>query len=338
MSPAATEKEAPAQAKTAASTTAKQMSEQIRQALEGKDVNQKQVSVMVDGKGQKVTTQTVKPAPVPAVPGKKSAEASNEPVIIKRASGALANPLDSRNAMRARAGAGANKDREVQWGYEGETGPKFWNTLKPEFNICGIGKRQSPINIEDSQTLQGPAEPILINYTPSSASVINNGQTILVDVMGENSITVRASTYKLLQFHFHHPSEERINGKPSAMVAHLMHRNAEGQLAVLAVLLDPGAANSLIHKVWTFMPLEKNDRVSVPAGVIDLNELLPKDMRYYQFMGSLTTPPCTEGVLWLVLKQPVTLSPEQLKLFGQQFPNNARPVQPLNGRYVREAQ
>lgn len=314
------------------------MSEQIRQALEGKDVNQKQVSVMVDGKGQKVTTQTVKPAPVPAVPGKKSAEASNEPVIIKRASGALANPLDSRNAMRARAGAGANKDREVQWGYEGETGPKFWNTLKPEFNICGIGKRQSPINIEDSLTLQGPAEPILINYTPSSASVINNGQTILVDVMGENSITVRASTYKLLQFHFHHPSEERINGKPSAMVAHLMHRNAEGQLAVLAVLLDPGAANSLIHKVWTFMPLEKRDRVSVPAGVIDLNELLPKDMRYYQFMGSLTTPPCTEGVLWLVLKQPVTLSPEQLKLFGQQFPNNARPVQPLNGRYVREAQ
>jgi carbonic anhydrase len=318
------------------SPTAKQMGDQIRQALEGKDVNQKQVSVMVDAKGQKTTTQTVKPAAVPSVPGKQSADSATEPMIVKRPSGALANPLDSRNYLRSRAAMA--KDRDVHWGYEGEIGPKFWSKLKPEFNMCAAGKRQSPINIEDSLTLQGPAEPILINYSPSSANVINNGHTILVEVMGENSITVRASTYKLLQFHFHHPSEERINGKPSAMVAHLVHRNAEGQLAVLAVLMDPGLANLLIHKVWTFMPLEKSDRVSIPSGVIDLNELLPKDMRYYQFMGSLTTPPCTEGVLWLVLKQPVTVSPEQLKLFGQLFPNNARPVQPLSGRIVREAQ
>jgi carbonic anhydrase len=121
-------------------------------------------------------------------------------------------------------------------------------------------------------------------------------------------------------------------------VAHLVHRNIEGQLAVVSVLLDPGVANALINKVWTHMPLDANDRVRMPAGIIDMNELLPKDQRYYQFMGSLTTPPCTEGVLWMVLKQPTTLSPAQIKLFSQLFPNNARPVQPLNGRAVRDAQ
>jgi carbonic anhydrase len=122
------------------------------------------------------------------------------------------------------------------------------------------------------------------------------------------------------------------------MSAHLVHRNQEGQLAILAVLFDTGPANALIHKVWTYMPLDKNDAVRVPPGQLDLNQVLPKDMRYFQFLGSLTTPPCTEGVLWMVLKQPATLSPEQLKLFGQIYPNNVRPVQPLNDRAVRDAQ
>jgi carbonic anhydrase len=109
-------------------------------------------------------------------------------------------------------------------------------------------------------------------------------------------------------------------------------------LAVVAVLLDPGVANALITKVWTYMPLDTSDRVRMPTGLIDMNELLPKDQRYYQFIGSLTTPPCTEGVLWMVLKQPTPLSREQIRLFQQLFPNNARPVQPVNGRAVREAQ
>ena len=129
-----------------------------------------------------------------------------------------------------------------------------------------------------------------------------------------------------------------MNYKGFAMVAHLVHKNAEGQLAVLAVLFDPGEGSPLIQKVWTHMPLDVNDRVRLPEGLIDLNEALPKDRRYYQFIGSLTTPPCTEGVLWLVLKEPMTLSRDQLKLFTQLFPNNARPIQPSNGRVVREAQ
>lgn len=227
---------------------------------------------------------------------------------------------------------------DVHWTYDGDKGPQAWGRLKPDFNVCGLGKRQSPIHIEDGNTLQGPAEPLLFNYTPSNGTVLNNGHTIQVDVQGDNSITVRGGRYRLLQFHFHAPSEEQINGKRTAMVAHLVHRNDEGQLAVVALLLEPGAANPLIDKVWTYMPLEVNDRVRMPRDLLNLNELLPIDQRYYQFMGSLTTPPCTEGVLWTVLRQPLQISNSQLKLFTQLYPNNARPVQALNGRPVREAQ
>ena len=226
---------------------------------------------------------------------------------------------------------------EVHWTYEGENGPPAWGGLKPEFNLCAIGKRQSPIAIKGDTTLQGPAEPIEFAYTPSTGTVVNNGHTIQVEVQGDNSITVRNSTYKLLQFHFHTPSEEMVNTKRYAMVAHLVHKNAVGQLAVVSVLMEQGEPSSFIDKVWTYMPLDTNDRVRMPDNLVDMNEILPADKRYYQYFGSLTTPPCTEGVLWLVIKQPLRISPEQFKLFSQQFPFNARPVQPVNGRLVREA-
>jgi carbonic anhydrase len=128
-----------------------------------------------------------------------------------------------------------------------------------------------------------------------------------------------------------------INSKRYAMVAHLVHKNEAGQLAVVAVLLEQGESNPLIDTVWTYMPLDANDRVGIPDGLIDMNQLLPADQRYYQFIGSLTTPPCTEGVLWMVLKQPLRLSAAQFRVFSQLFPLNARPVQSLNGRPVREA-
>lgn len=273
------------------------------------------------------------------------AMAAAEPMHV--APGAIPNPMASRQYIRARAVALTGHSvaepadahgGEVHWSYEGSDGPQAWGQLKPDFSMCASGKRQSPINIEESDTLQGPAEPILFSYAPSGASVLNNGHTIQVDVTGDNRIMVRGSEFKLLQFHFHRPSEERINFQSFAMVAHLVHRSAEGQLAVVAVLLEPGTANPLINKVWTYMPLETNDRVRMPSGMLELGQLLPKDQRYYQFMGSLTTPPCSEGVLWMVLKQAVTVSNEQLRLFARLFPNNARPVQPANGRAIRSAQ
>ena len=240
----------------------------------------------------------------------------------------------STRAAAAHGSTAAHAD--AHWSYEGDTGPANWAKLKPEFNVCAIGQRQSPIPIDDSATLQGPAEPIGFNYRPSEGSVVNNGHTIQVDVAPGNSIAVRSGNFDLLQFHFHHPSEEQVNGQRFPMVAHLVHKSAEGQLAVVAVLLTTGEANPAIDTVWKYLPVDTGDRVKLPPGVLNLPDLLPKDQRYYQFMGSLTTPPCTEGVLWMVLKTPVTLSPAQIRLFGQLFPNNARPVQELNERPVRE--
>ena len=336
----ATAQKAPAAEKPAAvgagartNPVAKAVGEQVRDALDaGIDPN-KRVTLTVEAKKARA---------------EPSAQAALQPIAA--APGAIPNPAASRQHLRAKAAAmaaasgtagaaaGTHGAGEVHWSYDGEGGPAAWGRLKPEFNVCAIGKRQSPINIEEPATLRGPAEPILFDYAPSTASVVNNGHTIQVDVSGDNAITVRGSTYRLLQFHFHHPSEERVNFRSFAMVAHLVHRNPEGQLAVVAVLLDPGEANALINKVWTYMPLDSGDRVRMPAGMLNMNELLPRDQRYYQFMGSLTTPPCTEGVLWMVLKQPVAVSREQLRLFGQLFPNNARPVQPVNGRAIRDAQ
>ena len=323
---------APAAAKKPATdaSAAKEIGNQVREALETGVDSKKRLVINVEGKPKKPVMLTEMAEPVHVPPG------------------ALPNPMASRQYIRARAAAmtghnapeaaDAHATGEVHWSYEGGNGPHAWGQLKPEFNTCAMGKRQSPINIEESATLQGPAEPIMFTYPPSSASVFNNGHTIQVDVAGDNRIVVRGTEYKLLQFHFHHPSEERVNFQSFSMVAHLVHRNAEGQLAVVAVLLEQGAANPLVDKVWTYMPLGENDRVRMPSGILELSQLLPKDQRYYQFLGSLTTPPCSEGVLWMVLKQPVTISREQLRLFAQLFPNNARPVQPVNGRAVRNAQ
>lgn len=340
-SAAPAKKAAPPSAAIPAASGTKSVTDDVKDAVQTKVSGQKQLTLVFDGKSKTLVAQPPKESPAPA---RATAAAP-----IKRAAGSLPNPADSRNYIRAKAAAMAGHGTEpadgathaageVHWSYEGEAGPQAWGQLRPTFNVCAIGKRQSPINIEDSATLQGPAEPLRFNYQPSSGTVVNNGHTIQVDLFGDNTVTVRDSTFKLIQFHFHHPSEERVNYKGFSMVAHLVHKNLEGQLAVVAVLLNPGTANALVDKVWTHMPLDAGDRVRLPTGLINMNELLPKDQRYYQFMGSLTTPPCTEGVLWLVLKQPSTVSPAQIRLFSQLFPNNARPVQALNGRAVRDAQ
>ena len=343
----------PAAAKKSSASSAKEIGAQVREAVENGAGIKKGMTLTINGK-EKDTTP-MQPA-AEAKPMAAAARAAGPPMITEMAAapmhtppGAIPNPAASRQYARARAAAMAGHPAadapdapagsgEVHWSYAGANGPQAWGQLKPDFNLCAIGKRQSPINIEESATLRGPAEAIQFDLSPSSGSVLNNGHTIQVDVVGDNAITVRGSSFKLLQFHFHHPSEERVNFQSFAMVAHLVHRNVEGQLAVVAVLLEPGAVNPLINKVWTYMPLDAGDRVRMPTGSVLMAELLPKDQRYYQFMGSLTTPPCSEGVLWMVLKQPVTISREQLRLFGQLFPNNARPVQPVNGRAVRDAQ
>ncbi|WP_295956528.1 carbonic anhydrase [Rhodoferax sp.] len=328
------------------------MAQQVREAIDKANAGEGKKTKKTKGKAADTPTVTITIEAEPKKAGMRAAPAPPPDIAAAHAKAhGLVNPADSKASTRAAAmaatapGAGTAAGAaamvhggEVRWGYEGSTGPQAWAKLSPDFNLCAQGTRQSPIAIDETNTLQGPAEPLQIRYQPSGAMVLNNGRTIQVDVVGDNTLTVRGATYKLYQIVFHHPSEERVNGRAFAMVAHLMHRDVDGQVAVVAVLLDPGQANALINKVWTYMPLDTGDRVRMPAGLLDLNELLPQDMRYYQFMGSLTTPPCAENVLWMVLKQPVQISPEQLRLFSQLYPANARPVQPLNGRVVRDAQ
>ena len=309
------------------------MAEKIRAALAGTAVVSKKMTVTVEDNTPAPATRTAAPATPPSPTVRTVASQRYQQA---RAAAVAGTAASAPSGASHTAGSSAHGG-DAHWGYEGETGPQAWGKLKPDFNTCATGKRQSPIHIESGNTLQGPAEPVQFAYAPSDGTVVNTGKTIQVNVQGENTITVRGSTYRLMQFDFHTPSEEQINSKRFPMVAHLMHKNNEGQLAVVAVLLDEGAANPLVDKVWTHMPLDSGDRVRMPQGLLNLTELLPTDQRYYQFMGSLTTPPCSEGVLWMVLKQPVTISKGQYKLFTQLYPNNARPVQAVNGRVVREA-
>lgn len=246
-------------------------------------------------------------------------------------------PRDAATPVAARSSSAKPQPLPSTWSYSGPGGPQAWAVLKPEYELCGSGQRQSPIHIETTATLQGPNEALAFDYRAGSGKVVHDGRTIRVDVQGEHLLAVRGASWRLEQILFRHPAEEKIDHQGFAMGVHLVHRNAQGQLAIVAVLLQPGEPSAFIDRVWTYLPLDVDDAVQMPADWLQPATLLPEDQRYYQFFGSLTQPPCTEGVLWMVLKQPVTLSPAQLRLFAQMFPANARPVQALNGRIVREA-
>lgn len=284
------------------------------------------------------------PRPAPA-PARASRPASQDQVQLQfERARAIANGLPIPVHARLPRDGVAPAARQAAsappppWSYSGAGGPAAWARLQSEFELCGSGQRQAPIHIEESAALQGPNEVLGFDYRPSTGTVLHDGRTIRVEVQGDNLLQVRGSTWRLAYFDFRHPAEEVVNHSGFAMGVHLVHRNAQGQTAIVAVLLQPGEANPFIDRVWTYIPLDAGDSVRMPADWLDLATLLPQDQRYYQFFGSLTQPPCTEGVLWMVLKQPVTLSPEQLRLFAQMFPANARPVQALNGRIVRDAQ
>jgi carbonic anhydrase len=224
--------------------------------------------------------------------------------------------------------------RGTHWTYDGESGPGNWSKINVDWGKCSTGNRQSPIDLRDG--IKVDLEQITFDYHQSSFTEVDNGHTIQVTVGTGNFITVNNQTYELQQFHFHRPSEEKINGKGTEMVMHLVHKSVEGKLAVVAVLLERGKAHPLIQTVWNNLPLEKLESVS-PTVVLDLMEALPAKRDYFTFMGSLSEPPCTEGVLYIVMKQVMQASPAQLALFSRMYPLNARPVQPGNGRVIKES-
>ncbi|MBC7957226.1 MAG: carbonic anhydrase family protein [Cytophagales bacterium] len=204
--------------------------------------------------------------------------------------------------------------------------------MKPEFSTCSSGKRQSPIDIRDGIAVQ--LDPVQFDYKPTNFRVIDNGHTVQVNLSPGNSIEVLGRRFELVQFHFHRPSEERINGRQFDMVAHLVHKDLEGRLAVVAVLLDRGSVQPIVQTVWNNLPLEKNEELPAKA-MLDLNGLLPAERGYFTYMGSLTTPPCSEGVLWMVMRNPVSISPEQIGIFTRLYPMNARPIQAASGRLIK---
>lgn len=279
------------------------------------------------------------PSPVPAARTLEAPAPLLQPVPHVPSRAPTPRPVvraaPAKPAMPAATSAEKPDSHDVHhWSYEGPGGPENWGRLNPGFSLCSKGTRQSPIDIRDG--IKVDQEPISFGYQPSFVRVIDNGHTIQVNYGSGSTLSVMGRTYELMQFHFHRPSEERVDGRPFDMVAHLVHKDAEGRLAVLAVLLERGKENAFIQSVWNNLPLEKNVEFS-SRSALDMNDLLPTRRDYYAYMGSLTTPPCSEGVLWLVLKQPVQLSAEQIGVFGRFYSNNARPVQATAGRIIKES-
>ena len=221
------------------------------------------------------------------------------------------------------------------WAYHGHHGePAHWAELDPAFETCAKGQAQSPIDIR--KTLKTDLPALDFHYGSVAPVLVNNGHTIQVNFPAGQTLKIADQTYELLQFHFHTPSEETVAGKHAAMVAHFVHRNAAGELGVVGVLLEPGKTNAAFDGIFSHLP-RPGEKITVDDMTLDLAALLPADKGYYAYEGSLTTPPCSQGVRWMVLKTPVKLGADQIKAFRRLFNANARPVQPLNGRIVQES-
>lgn len=221
---------------------------------------------------------------------------------------------------------------EHSWGYEGANGPDHWATLSGDFATCATGKNQSPIDL--SAVVVGQLPPLSLHYQPASASVIDNGHTVQVNYAPGSYLTLDGQQFELKQFHFHTPSENHIQGQSFPLEGHFVHADKNGNLAVIVVMFKEGEANQTLADIWTQMPTVAGKAVSLNQKV-DARQMLPAKQDYYRFSGSLTTPPCTEGVRWIVLKQPQTVSVDQIQaLYRVLGHSNNRPVQPVNGRLV----
>jgi len=219
------------------------------------------------------------------------------------------------------------------WSYKGENGPEHWGTEDEAFATCGIGKHQSPINIEGAVTKALPA--IEFGYQPTPLKITDTGHSFQINAQaGAGGITVGGDHYDFVQVHFHQPSEERLHGRRYSMVAHLVHKNAKGELAVVGVLIRQGKNNAFLKPVFDNFPAAGTTDTAVPDATVNLTDFLPASRGYYTFDGSLTTPPCSENVRWFVLKHAVEASARQINQFKARYGGNARPTQKLNGRTI----
>ncbi len=234
------------------------------------------------------------------------------------------------------ANANEGNHNTKHWGYLGDSSPAHWGDISEEFKMCKEGKQQSPIDIVP--TKDENLSPLDLKYSVGSKSIINNGHSIQVNMADGNIFNLDGKVYKLKQFHFHVPSENNIKGDKYPLEAHFVHVSDDGKIAVIGVMFEEGEENQVLKKAWSKLSkleVGKSDRCGL--SVDEVKSLMPKDKSYYRFKGSLTTPPCSEGVDWIVYKKPLNVSKEQVNAFFNtfSFPNN-RPVQPANGRAIEE--
>lgn len=229
----------------------------------------------------------------------------------------------------ALAAGGDTLAGEVHWSYEGHEGPEYWGSLSEDFSACSAGRMQSPIDV--SGTAAGGGGDVAFDYHDTALALVNNGHTVQVNVGGDSTATLAGRRYTLLQFHFHSPSEHTVDGRHYDLEAHFVHRNEEGKLAVVGVFMEASGANGALQAIWDHMPAEEGE-TSVAGVSVNAASLLPASHGFTTYAGSLTTPPCTEGVSWFVMKEPVAVSAAQVEAFRAIMPANNRPTQPLNGR------
>ncbi len=229
------------------------------------------------------------------------------------------------------AHAGAAGLASPHWAYEGDPGAANWGNITPAFKVCQLGLEQSPIDLVDAV----PAAPgnLDIAWQPMKLRIVNNGHTIQVNAAPGSSCVIGGTSYELQQFHFHHPSEHLLSGRPFDLECHFVHRSATGDLAVIGVFVRPGDANRGLDPIWQAMPRQEGPERDA-GSVIDPGMLLPAERGFYRYMGSLTTPPCTQGIVWTLLQQPIEASPEQIRQFAALYADNARPVQGHNRRFL----
>ena len=221
---------------------------------------------------------------------------------------------------------------DVHWSYEDDTGPAHWGTLTPAFATCGTGRRQSPIDIVNP--IPKVLSPLEIHYEPIALNIINNGHAIQVNMDPGSYIVLDGVRYDLLQFHFHTLSEHTVDDEYSVMEMHLVHKSQEDDLAVIGVWMDEGRANQALDPIWAHMPPDAGPEQHHQDVRVNPADLLPASQQTYRYSGSLTTPPCSEEVKWVMMVESIAVSADQVKAFARVFPSNNRPVQPLNGREV----
>ncbi len=258
---------------------------------------------------------------MPAIPTRRS--------LLGFAAALAACPLCATRSANAADG------HAPHWTYEGEDGPTHWSTLSPDFKGCALGAEQTPIDLKAAVKAQSGS--VDFGYQAMPLTILNNGHTVQVNTPPGSSLILSGTKYDLLQFHFHHPSEHLLAGKGFDMELHFVHKSASGDLAVVGVFIQPGETNAALAPIWSAMPPHEAAPKPIAGVTISPDLLLPTDRHYFRYMGSLTTPPCSEGLTWTVFRSPIEASPEQIRTFAQLFPLNARPLQPINHRFLLES-